>query len=55
MQDSNPLLDFSGLPRFDEIRVEHVQPALDAVLEGSRRQIAELQQIDGSADWDNFV
>lgn len=28
----NPLLDFTGLPRFAEIRAEHVVPAVDAVL-----------------------
>ncbi|MBG6082233.1 oligopeptidase A [Rubrivivax gelatinosus] len=28
----NPLLDFSGLPRFAEIRAEHVVPAVDALL-----------------------
>ncbi|NUZ05066.1 M3 family metallopeptidase [Piscinibacter koreensis] len=30
--DLNPLLDFSGLPRFDAIRPEHVAPALDVLL-----------------------
>ncbi|SKC89493.1 hypothetical protein SAMN06266956_4314, partial [Paraburkholderia hospita] len=28
----NPLLDFSDLPRFGEIRPEHVTPALDVLL-----------------------
>ena len=28
----NPLLDFSGLPRFAEIRPEHVTPAIDELL-----------------------
>jgi len=28
----NPLLDTSGLPRFDTIRPEHITPALDALL-----------------------
>src|SRR5260364_285553 len=32
MTSSNPLLDFSDLPRFDEIRAEHITPALDALL-----------------------
>src|SRR5260363_223697 len=27
MTSSNPLLDFSDLPRFDEIRAEHITPA----------------------------
>ena len=29
---SNPLLDFSGLPRFAEIRPEHVGPAVETVI-----------------------
>ncbi|MCD9030046.1 M3 family metallopeptidase [Luteimonas sp. BDR2-5] len=29
---SNPLLDFSGLPRFDAIEPAHVQPAIDALV-----------------------
>ena len=29
---NNPLLDFTGLPRFDAIRSEHVGPALDTLL-----------------------
>ena len=28
----NPLLDFSGLPRFDAISPEHIGPAIDALL-----------------------
>ena len=28
----NPLLDTSGLPRFDTIRPGHITPALDALL-----------------------
>ncbi len=28
----NPLLDFSGLPGFADIRPEHVAPALDQLL-----------------------
>jgi prepilin-type N-terminal cleavage/methylation domain-containing protein len=29
---SNPLLDFSGLPRFDRILPEHITPSIDALL-----------------------
>ena len=29
---TNPLLDFSGLPRFDAIAPEHIEPALDVLL-----------------------
>ena len=30
---TNPLLDASGLPRFDEIRVEHVEPGIQTLLD----------------------
>ena len=33
---ANPLLDFSGLPRFDAIRAEHVAPAVDTLLADAR-------------------
>ena len=29
---TNPLLDFSDLPRFDQIRPEHVAPAIFQLL-----------------------
>jgi oligopeptidase A len=35
----NPLLDFSGLPRFGEITPEHVAPAVDALLADARATI----------------
>ena len=31
-QENNPLLDFSGLPRFADIRPEHVAPAIELLL-----------------------
>lgn len=32
MNTSNPLLDFSGLPRFDLFRPEHVTPAIEQLI-----------------------
>ncbi len=32
----NPLLDFSGLPRFGRIRAEHIVPAIDVLLDDAR-------------------
>ncbi|MFO7188481.1 MAG: M3 family metallopeptidase [Pseudomonadota bacterium] len=51
----NPLLDFSGLPRFAAIRPEHVTPAVDALLEQNRALIARLTAPDTPATWDSFV
>ncbi|HEV8262614.1 MAG TPA: M3 family metallopeptidase [Burkholderiales bacterium] len=51
----NPLLDFSGLPRFAEFKPEHVTPALDQLLAQNRELIAR-QEADGrDPSWENFV
>jgi oligopeptidase A len=49
----NPLLDFSGLPRFDEIKPEHVAPAIDQLLAAGRAAIEEAQR--APATWEAFV
>jgi oligopeptidase A len=51
----NPLLDFSGLPRFDAIKPEHVGPAIDALLAQNRALIAKLESPQTPATWDAFV
>src|SRR5688572_8083910 len=51
----NPLLDFSGLPRFDAFRVEHVTPAVDSLLAENRRVTEVLAAPDVPATWDDFV
>ena len=51
----NPLLDFSGLPRFSAVRPEHVAPAMDTLL-GEARAALERAASDARApDWDTFV
>src|SRR5260363_407715 len=47
MTSSNPLLDFSDLPRFDEIRAEHITPALDALLADAAAAIARAWGVVG--------
>jgi len=37
----NPLLQFAGLPRFDEIKPEHVAPAIDELLAAGREQLVD--------------
>src|SRR4030067_115274 len=51
----NPLLDFSGLPRFAEIKPEHVSPAIGQLLAENRALIARL--LDSSTPWtcQNFI
>ena len=49
----NPLLDFSGLPRFAEIKPEHVAPAIDELLAAGRSAIEAAQR--APATWEGFV
>jgi oligopeptidase A len=49
----NPLLDFSGLPRFSEIKPEHVTPAIDELLAAGRATRAAVTHADPS--WETFV
>jgi oligopeptidase A len=52
---TNPLLDFSGLPRFDRIAPEHVAPAVDALIADARATIDQVATMAVDPDWDNFV
>ncbi|MDR3412706.1 MAG: M3 family metallopeptidase [Formivibrio sp.] len=51
---NNPLLDFSGLPRYADVRPEHISPALDVLLESSRAAVSAVESI-AKPTWDNFV
>ena len=42
----NPLLDFSGLPRFAEFKPDQVTPALDQLLAENRELIARQETDD---------
>ncbi len=52
---SNPLLDFSGLPRFAEIKNEHIKPAIEALLKENRTVIEKVRVDDGMPTWETFV
>ena len=53
LQLANPLLDFSGLPRFSDIRPEHVAPAMDQLLAEGRAVIGKVSE--APATWEQFV
>jgi len=55
MHSDNPLLDFSGLTRFDAVKPEHVTPAIDALLAENRAAVAKLESSDTPATWNGFV
>jgi oligopeptidase A len=51
----NPLINFSGLPRFSEILPEHVTPAVDNLLQHNRNVVSELLSDTAAPTWENFV
>ncbi len=52
---SNPLLDFSGLPRFAEIKDAHITPAIDVLLKENRAVVEKVRGDDHSPTWQTFV
>jgi oligopeptidase A len=51
----NPLLDFSGLPRFSDFKTEFVTPAVDTLLAENRALVARLAASDVPPNWSDFV
>ncbi len=51
----NPLLNFSGLPRFAEIKPEHVAPAIEQLLAENRALIARLLSDSKPPSWLEFI
>ena len=51
----NPLLDLSGLPRFAEIKPEHITPAVDELLARNRALTAKLLADATPPTWESFV
>ncbi len=49
---TNPLLDFTGLPRFDQIRPDHVAPAMDHLLTRADAALDTVTEPDFPARWD---
>ena len=53
--ESNPLLDFSGLPRFSDLKPEHVSPAIEKLLSDARSVVDQISSDSVPAIWDAFV
>ncbi len=51
----NPLLYFSGLPHFDQIKPEHITPAIEQLLAESRALVERLQADTTAPTWENFI
>ncbi len=55
MNELNPLLDFSGLPRFAAVKAEHIAPAVDRLLAENRACIDSLTRPGTAATWAAFA
>ena len=54
--ENNPLLDLSDVPRWAEIRPEHVAFAMQTMLARARQAMNVVEHLDEQAvNWDNFV
>ena len=53
--DSNPLLAFPALPRFDLVRPEHVAPAVDTLLAAARATIERVATDASAPTWHTLV
>ena len=51
----NPLLDFSGLPRYRLVRPEHVAAAIDQLLAENSALIAQLTAEGAEGSWNGFA
>ena len=51
---TNPLLQASPLPFFDLIKTEHVEPAIDQILQDNRNKIEQLTALD-NISWDTLA
>jgi len=52
---SNPLLNFSGLPKFDEIKPTHISPAIDSLIAEGRQLVEQLANSQATPTWENFA
>lgn len=51
---TNPLLNFKDLPPFSEIKPEHVEPAVDDVLQTNREKLDKLLSENKNYSWENL-
>lgn len=55
MTIASPLLDFSDLPRFSDIRADQVTPAVTQLLQENRAVIQQLSEDTSPVSWETFV
>ena len=52
---TNPLLSNSPLPRFSQIKPEHVLPAIKETLNNCRKTIESVLEQHSEFTWDNLI
>ncbi len=52
---SNPLLSETKLPRFEELELGHIEPAVKQVIADNRQALDELLAVDQAPDWNNLI
>lgn len=55
MSTENPLLAMTGLPPFQHIKPEHVEPAIEALIKSNREQIEKLLKDNEHYTWENLI
>jgi len=51
----NPLLTATTLPLFDQIRPEHVEPAVEVLLTGANQALETVTAADFPAQWESIA
>jgi oligopeptidase A len=52
---SNPLLHYAGLPKFNEIKPEHISPAVNSLVTEGRELVEHLATATETPTWENFA
>ena len=55
MSTENPLLNMDGLPPFQHIKPEHVEPALKTLIQSNRDELEKLLKDNDHYTWDNLI
>ncbi len=55
MSTDNPLLTMTGLPPFQHIKPEHIEPALKELIESNRKQLQSLLKSNENYTWGNLI
>ncbi|MDD9157780.1 oligopeptidase A [Aliivibrio sp. S4TY2] len=52
---SNPLLTFTDLPLFSQIKPEHIQPAVEQAIADCRAKVEEVLASDAEPSWESII